>query len=78
MTRESIKAYMVNRIRAVIEDEIENNIEKYIDEDRVQDYMWNKDYGLDKAIEFIEDNADDIIEDYLDEIYSEIESFDLE
>lgn len=78
MTREAIKNFMLHKINNCLEEELRTNIEDYIDEEIVEEYLWNKDYGINLIHDYIENNADDIIEEYLDDIYDEIEYSDLD
>lgn len=81
MTRNEIRNWMINRISETLENEFcddEEIILKHIDEETLNDFMWGKDFGLELAEQYIEENITELADAYLETIYQDISTDDLD
>lgn len=78
MKRNEIKNLMLERISETLEAEFEeHSIEDRITPDHINDFLWNKDFGMGLVEDYIDNHEDDLIEAYLEEIYNDLDSDDL-
>lgn len=74
MTKQQIKEMMIDIINETLQNRGSEVLEE-INEEKVREFMWSKDFGEEIANDYIE--YYDIVNDYLEEIYEEITIDDL-
>lgn len=79
MTKQEIRNYMIERINETLESEIEENpIENCITVDHINDFLWEKDFGMDIVEAWLDNRREEQIQELLQEIYNSIDEDDLD
>lgn len=78
MTYKEIRKAMVEMINSTLEAYIEElDVEDFVDNDVLHDFMWEKDFGKDLAEAYVNEHVEDLVQDFLEEMYRGIDTDDL-
>lgn len=79
MERNEIRAKMLARVQETLDERLlETRIEDLIDDDDIEEFMWEVSYGEYLVDEFIDEEMHNIKVNYLEDLYGEIDANELE